>query len=108
EAAVLAGFRPAHILWRHVLPPALGQTVTLATLGIGSAVMSVSALGFLGLGLQPPKPEWGAMINELLPHASEAPLQIAAPCLMIFATVLGCTLTGEAMAARATRRTQPS
>lgn len=98
EAARLAGFPATTILRRHVLPPVLRQVTTLATLGVGSAVMSVSALGFLGLGLQPPTPEWGAMISELLPYLSEAPVQMAAPCMAIFLTVLGCTLVGEALA----------
>jgi ABC-type dipeptide/oligopeptide/nickel transport system permease subunit len=105
EAARLAGFGPFRIAWRHVAPAVLRQTVNLATLGIGSAVMSISALGFLGLGLQPPTPEWGAMISDLLPYVAEAPLQIAAPCLLIFLTVLGFTLTGEALSERSIRRT---
>lgn len=104
EAARLAGFPATTILRRHVLPPVLRQVTTLATLGVGSAVMSVSALGFLGLGLQPPTPEWGAMISELLPYLSEAPVQMAAPCMAIFLTVLGCTLVGEALADAFTRK----
>ena len=87
EAAQLAGFPARTILTRHVLPPVLTQVLPLATLGLGTAVMSISALGFLGLGLQPPTPEWGAMINELFPYVSEAPVQMAGPCLANFATV---------------------
>lgn len=98
EAARLAGFPARTILARHVLPAVLHQTVTLATLGLGGAIMSISALGFLGLGLQPPVPEWGAMIGELLPYMAEAPLQIAAPCLAIFLSVLAATLLGQALA----------
>ncbi len=104
EAAHLAGFSPATILWRHVLPAVLHQTLILATLGVGSAIMSISALGFLGLGLQPPTPEWGEMINEALPYLPEAPVQIAAPCVAIFLSVLGCTLAGEALAGALTRK----
>lgn len=106
EAAELAGFPARTILIRHVLPPVLRQTLPLATLGVGSAIMSVSALGFLGLGLQPPTPEWGAMVSELLPYLSEAPLQMAAPCLAIFFSVLGLTLAGEAWAQHAGRTTR--
>jgi len=98
EAAELAGFSKQIILRRHVLPPVLRQTAMLTTLGLGSAVMSISALGFLGLGLQPPTPEWGAMINELLPYLTEAPIQMAAPCIAIFLSVLGFTLAGQAFA----------
>jgi ABC-type dipeptide/oligopeptide/nickel transport system permease subunit len=100
EAAELAGFPARTILLRHVLPPVLRHVMVLATLGVGSAIMAISALGFLGLGLQPPTAEWGAMISELLPYLSEAPLQMTAPCLAIFATVLAFTLAGEAWSVR--------
>jgi peptide/nickel transport system permease protein len=104
EAAELAGFAPWRILMRHVLPPVLRQTVPLATLGIGAAILSISSLGFLGLGLQPPEPEWGAMIAELLPYIGEAQLQLAAPCVAIFFTVLAFTLAGEALTAHYAQR----
>lgn len=97
EAAQLAGFPALTILRRHILPAVLRQTVTLATLGLGAAIMSISALGFLGLGLQPPTPEWGAMISETLPYIAEAPVQMAAPCIAIFLTVLAATLLGQAL-----------
>ncbi|MCA3630424.1 MAG: ABC transporter permease [Methylobacterium sp.] len=102
EAARLAGFPERVILLRHVLPPVLRAILPLATLGVGQAIMSISALGFLGLGLKPPTPEWGAMINELLPFLSEGFVQMAAPCLMIFASVLALTLAGRALVAQAT------
>lgn len=97
EAARLAGFPARTILRRHVLPGVMRQITTLATLGLGAAIMSISALGFLGLGLQPPTPEWGAMISEMLPYIAEAPVQMAAPCLAIFVSVLGATLLGQAL-----------
>jgi len=100
EAARLAGFSRLHIVRHHLLPPILRQTVSLAALGIGSAILSISSLGFLGLGLQPPVPEWGAMISELLPYVTEAPLQMAAPCLLIVASVFGFLQVGERFAAR--------
>lgn len=100
EAARLAGFAERTILVRHVLPPVLRAVMPLATLGVGQAIMSISALGFLGLGLKPPAPEWGAMINELLPYLTEGGMQMAAPCLMIFVSVLTLTLTGRALAAQ--------
>lgn len=97
EAAHLAGFPASTILMRHVMPAVMRQITTLATLGLGAAIMSISALGFLGLGLQPPTPEWGAMISETLPYIAEAPVQMAAPCLAIFISVLGATLLGQAL-----------
>jgi ABC-type dipeptide/oligopeptide/nickel transport system permease subunit len=102
EAARLAGFPERVILLRHVLPPVLRAVLPLATLGVGQAIMSISALGFLGLGLKPPTPEWGAMINELLPFLSEGFTQMAAPCLMIFASVLTITVAGRALATNST------
>lgn len=101
EAARLAGFSERAILARHVLPPVLRAVMPLATLGVGQTIISISALGFLGLGLRPPAPEWGAMINELLPYLAEGLVQMAAPCVMIFASVLTLTLAGRALAARA-------
>jgi ABC-type dipeptide/oligopeptide/nickel transport system permease subunit len=98
EAARLAGFSERAILIRHVLPPVLRAVMPLATLGVGQAIMSISALGFLGLGLRPPTPEWGAMISELLPFLAEGFVQMAAPCVMIFASVLTLTLAGRALA----------
>jgi peptide/nickel transport system permease protein len=99
EAARLAGFSERTILIRHVLPPVLRAVTPLATLGVGQAIMSISALGFLGLGLKPPTPEWGAMISELMPFLTEGFVQMAAPCLMIFASVLILTLAGRALTA---------
>jgi ABC-type dipeptide/oligopeptide/nickel transport system permease subunit len=97
EAAELAGFGTRRILVDHVLPGVIRQVLPLATLGLGGAIMSISALGFLGLGLQPPIPEWGAMISEMLPYMHEAPVQMAAPCLAIVFSVLGATLVEQHM-----------
>jgi peptide/nickel transport system permease protein len=102
EAARLAGFPERTILARHVLPPVLRAVMPLATLGVGQAIMSISALGFLGLGLKPPTPEWGAMISELMPFLAEGFVQMAAPCAMIFASVLTLTLAGRALATDST------
>lgn len=107
EAAELAGFDKVTILRRHVLPPVLRQTMSLTTLGFGAAILSISSLGFLGLGLQPPTPEWGGMISEMLPYLSEAPTQMAAPCLAIFLSVLGFTLLGQSFVEAATRTESP-
>jgi peptide/nickel transport system permease protein len=97
EAARLAGFGRVHILLQHVLPGVLRTIMPLATLGVGAAIMSISALGFLGLGLKPPTPEWGAMISEMLPYLSEGLIQMATPCLAIFLTVLVFTISGRAV-----------
>lgn len=64
EAAHSLGASPAFILRRHILPNIIPQVVVLATTGLGIATLSVATLGFLGLGLQPPTPEWGAILND--------------------------------------------
>lgn len=64
EAARALGVPSSGILRRHILPNVLSQVVVLATTGLGIATLSVAALGFLGLGLQPPTPEWGAILND--------------------------------------------
>lgn len=87
EAAKLAGFSGVDILRWHLVPPVLHQLSGLVALNISIAIMSISSLGFLGFGLQPPQPEWGAMISELIPHMMSAKIQIFAPCLAIFLTV---------------------
>lgn len=88
EAAEMAGFHTTAILRRHVLPPVIHSTLPIGVLSIGGAILSVSSLGFLGLGIRPPTPEWGAMISEMMPYISEAPIQLVAPCIAIFLSVL--------------------
>lgn len=100
EASRLAGLPLRLILWRQILPEALRHTAALAAFAVGGAILTISALGFLGLGLQPPTPEWGAMVTELLPHLHEAPLQIAAPCLAIFCAVGFFMRQGSRLVAR--------
>ncbi|MET9592085.1 ABC transporter permease [Streptomyces sp. NPDC006516] len=64
EAARLSGARPLSVLVRHVLPNAAGPAVVLAVLDLGTAVLAVSSLGFLGYGAPPPAPEWGTLIAD--------------------------------------------
>ncbi|MDR6821111.1 peptide/nickel transport system permease protein [Neorhizobium sp. 2083] len=98
ESSRIAGLAEWRILLRQVMPRILPQTTALATLSLGGAVLTISSLGFLGLGLQPPTPEWGAMITELLPYMDAAPFQIAAPCVALFLTVLSCMAAGQRLA----------
>jgi len=64
EAAVVLGLRPARILGRHIAPNAIGPLVVLITLDVGNAIITFAGLSFLGLGVVPPTPEWGAMVAE--------------------------------------------
>jgi peptide/nickel transport system permease protein len=92
EAARLLGFSASYIVLRHLLPVLLPRIVTLMRFGLAGAVLAMSALGFVGVGLQPPTAELGVMMIELLPYYSEAPWLIGAPVLMLFLTLLALVL----------------
>ncbi|HET6283631.1 MAG TPA: ABC transporter permease [Polyangia bacterium] len=64
EAAQVMGFSPARILLRHIVPNAVGPLIVLVTLDMGNAIITFAGLSFLGLGVVPPSPEWGAMVSE--------------------------------------------
>lgn len=95
EAARVVGCSPSFIMFRHVLPhlaaPMLGQ----ATLRFGQFLISVGALSYLGLGVQPPQSDWGSMLAAAQPYADRAPLGIIAPGLAIFTVALCVTLIGQ-------------
>jgi len=100
EAARVVGCSPSFIIFRHILPhlaaPMLGQ----ATLRFGQLLISVGALSYLGLGVQPPQSDWGSMMAAAQPYAERAPWGIVAPGLAIFLVALCVTLIGQ----RASRR----
>lgn len=96
EAGRLLGFRSPFVIRRYIAPNLLPQLLVVATLGIGRTILNVSGLGFLGIGMRPPIPEWGAMINHGIAYMAEAPWLIAAPGGMIFAAVFGVHLLAGA------------
>jgi len=85
------------ILGRHILPNALPPIIVYATLGMGTAVLQAAALGFLGLGAQPPQPEWGAMLSEGRQYIQNAPHVAAFPGAAILLLVLGFNLFGDGL-----------
>jgi peptide/nickel transport system permease protein len=85
------------ILARHILPNALPPIIVYATLGMGTAVLQAAALGFLGLGAQPPQPEWGAMLSEGRQYIQIAPHVAAFPGAAILVLVLGFNLFGDGL-----------
>lgn len=97
EAAQALGARSQRVLWRHVLPNAMGSAVVAITLGVGSAILLESGLSFLGLGVQPPQPSWGNMIADGRDLIVTAPWVALVPGLAIVLTVLCCTLLGDAL-----------
>jgi peptide/nickel transport system permease protein len=97
EAAAALGVPSNRLLWRHVLPNALGPAIVAATLGVGNAILLESGLSFLGLGVQPPTPSWGNMIAGGRELIVSAPWVAIAPGLALVATVLACTLLGDGL-----------
>lgn len=96
-AAKLAGTKPRHILVRHILPNALAPVLVSATLGIAGAILTESALSFLGLGMQPPMPSWGNILLEGKQALGIAWWLSTFPGLAILVTVLGYNLLGESL-----------
>lgn len=92
EAARLLGFGPLHVARRHVLPVVAPVVLTLAAFATATAVLAISTLSAIGVGLQPPTPELGSMTVELLPYYAEAPVHVLLPGLLVFLMVLGLQL----------------
>jgi len=97
SAARLAGAGPVRILSRHILPNAAAPVLVTATLGVAGAILTESALSFLGLGVQPPTPSWGNMLLEGKEVLEIAPWLSVFPGLAILVTVLGYNLLGESL-----------
>ena len=91
------GMPERFILFRHLLPSITSDLAVLASLDIGWAIINVSTLSFLGLGVQAPTPEWGAMLNEAKEVLTSNPTQMLAPGIAIVALVCCFNLLGDAM-----------
>jgi peptide/nickel transport system permease protein len=97
QSARLCGAGLWRILLVHVLPNALPPVLVSATLGVAAAILTESALSFLGLGVQPPTPSWGNMLMEGKDVLEIAPWLSVFPGLCILVTVLGYNLLGESL-----------
>ncbi len=97
QAARVIGMSDTRIILRHLLPNALGPILVVATLGVGGAILVESVLSYMGLGVQPPTPSWGNMLEEGKEHLVDAWWLITFPGLAIFLTVLGYNLLGEGL-----------
>jgi len=91
------GVSPARILFRRILPNAMTPLIVAGTLGIGTVILSVAALSFLGLGAQPPTPEWGIMLAEERNNIFNTPHLLFIPGIAITITVLGFNLLGDGL-----------
>lgn len=96
-AARAVGVSPIRILIQHVMPNAISPLIVQASLGIGTAILETAALSFLGLGAQPPTPEWGAMLSAERNQVFSAPHLVFFPGLAIMINVLGFNLLGDGL-----------
>jgi ABC-type dipeptide/oligopeptide/nickel transport system permease subunit len=96
-AARVLGGADWWILQRHVLPNAATPIVVQASLSIGFAILAEASLSFLGLGVQPPEPSWGSMINAGRGYLQQAPWIVFGPGAALFVTVLGLNFVGDAL-----------
>jgi peptide/nickel transport system permease protein len=97
EVAECAGGTTPAVVRRHVLPNVSSTLVVLATLDIGSNILALAGLSFLGLGLRPPAPEWGRMLFDAKPYLERQPLEMLVPGCAIALTVLGFNLLGDGL-----------
>jgi peptide/nickel transport system permease protein len=97
EAARAAGVPEWRVLGRHVVPNVIGPVIVLSTLELGHVLLALTALSFLGLGVQPPTAEWGAMLTNARAYLGSAPYLMVAPGACIFLMVIGCNLLGDGL-----------
>ncbi len=96
-AAQCTGAPAGWIVLRHVLPNVVPSVLVLATLELGGLMLAISGLSFLGLGAQPPTPEWGTMLNDGRSFFQRAPQLMLYPGLAITLVVAGCNLLGDGL-----------
>lgn len=97
EAAVALGASHARIMWRHILPNILPPLVVFATMRLGTTLLTGSSLSFVGLGAQPPQPEWGALLSVGRSYLGTAWWLAAFPGLAVTAAVVGLNLMGDGL-----------
>ncbi|MCK4257663.1 MAG: ABC transporter permease [Halanaerobiales bacterium] len=97
QAAKALGATEFRIIMRHLLPNSMGPLIVQSTLSIASAILSAAGLSFLGLGAQPPTPEWGAMLSDARSALQLAPWVVTFPGLAIMLNVLGFNLLGDGL-----------
>lgn len=96
-AAKVNGITTINILWRHILPNILPMIVITGAMDIGTMMMEIAGLSFLGFGAQPPTPEWGLMLNEGRQYIQTAPWLMIYPGLAIFIVVAIFNLWGDSL-----------
>ncbi|OCP05753.1 MULTISPECIES: ABC transporter permease [unclassified Ensifer] len=98
EALRVLGASPWRIYFGHLLPGTIGSVMVYATADAGTAALAVATLSFLGLGIQPPTPEWGQMLVDALPYLESDPRQVLLPGFALTMAVIGFNTLGESIA----------
>lgn len=96
-AARVAGVGPFRLAWSTVLPNCLAPLIVMAALGVSDAILEAAGLGFLGLGAQPPTPEWGSMLADSREFIRSDPWIVTLPGLAILITVVAINLAGDGL-----------
>ena len=96
-AARSTGVNSGRTLYRHIVPNTLSPLIVAASLGIATAILDAAALGFLGLGAQPPTPEWGLLLSRNKSHIFTSPWMVLFPGIAIMFLVLGFNLLGDGL-----------
>ena len=97
EAAKAVGTSDLRIIFKHILPNAMAQIIVQATLGVAGAILAAAGLSFIGLGIQPPSPEWGAMLSEGRQHMRDHWHITTFPGLAIMITIFALNLLGDGL-----------
>ncbi|MEN6500461.1 MAG: ABC transporter permease [Rectinema sp.] len=97
EAARALGAHDFRIIVRHIMPNCMAPIIVQATLGIAQSILSATSLSFLGLGIQPPSPEWGNMLSDARSYISYAPHTLLFPGLAIMTVILAYNLIGDGL-----------
>jgi peptide/nickel transport system permease protein len=97
EAARALGTRKRIILLRHIIPNTLAPIIVQSTLGVAGAILAAAGLGFIGLGIEPPNPEWGAMLNAGRQFIRDYPHMSIYPGVAIMITILSLNLLGDGL-----------
>jgi peptide/nickel transport system permease protein len=97
EAARAMGASDIRIIIEHIIPNLIGPIIVLASVGLGGAVIMVAALGFLGMGAQPPTAEWGLMLSEGRSYVTSYPHMTMIPGIFLVIFVLGSNLVGDGL-----------
>lgn len=97
EAARASGTKDRHIIFRHILPNVIAPITVLTSLSMGTAILFAAGLGFLGIGVQPPTPEWGTMLGSARAYMMAKPHVATFPGIAIFLAVLSFNLLGDGL-----------